>query len=62
MSTQKNGRTIFKGGAVITTDASIPNLATGGVLVEGDRIAAIGANLHVDDVRVIDVTAGYPTS
>src|SRR5580658_2617882 len=56
MSTQKNGRTLFKGGTVVTMDPAVPNLATGDVLVEGDRIAAVGANLQVDDSKVIDAT------
>src|SRR5271155_3084360 len=54
MSAQKNGRTLFKGGAVVTMDSTVPNLATGDVLVDGDRIAAVGANLLVDDAQVID--------
>src|ERR1700683_5710224 len=56
MNTQKNGRTLFKGGAVVTMDSTVPNLATGDVLVDGDRIAAVGANLRVDDAQVIDAT------
>src|SRR5580658_4453878 len=56
MSAQKNGRTLFKGGAVVTMDSTVPNLATGDVLVDGDRIAAVGANLQVDDTQVIDAT------
>ena len=35
-------------------DANVPNLATGDVLVEGDRIVAVGANLNADDAEVID--------
>jgi 5-methylthioadenosine/S-adenosylhomocysteine deaminase len=54
MNTQKNGRTLFKAGAVITMDPSVPNLATGDVLVDGDRIVEVGANLQVDDAEVID--------
>src|SRR5271169_807418 len=57
MSTQKNGRTLFKGGAVVTMDSTVPNLATGDVLVDGDRIAAVGANLLVDDAQVIDAAS-----
>ena len=53
MSTQ-NGRTLFKGGTIVTMDAQVPNLATGDVLVEGDRIVAVGANLKADDAEVID--------
>src|SRR5271154_2077203 len=54
MSTQKSRRTLFKGGAVLTLDSKLPNLPIGDVLVDGDRIAAVGANLRVDDARVID--------
>src|SRR5277367_2122305 len=54
MNTQKNRRTLFKAATVITLDPKIPNLATGDVLVEGDRIATVGANLQVDDTKVID--------
>src|ERR1700729_666221 len=54
MSTQKNRRTLFKGGTVLTLDPKVPNLPIGDVLVDGDRITALGANLQVDDVQVID--------
>src|SRR5271167_4012491 len=54
MSTQRNGRTLFKGGTVVTLDPKVPNLPIGDVLVDGDRIAAVGANLQVDDAQVID--------
>src|SRR5271168_2789315 len=54
MSTQKNGRTLFKGGAVVTMDSTVPDLATGDVLVDGDRIVAVGANIQADDAEVID--------
>src|SRR5277367_2018616 len=56
MNTQKNRRTLFKAATVITLDPKIPNLAIGDVLVDGDRIAAVGANLQVDDTKVIDAT------
>jgi 5-methylthioadenosine/S-adenosylhomocysteine deaminase len=56
MKTQNNSRTLFKGGTVITMDAAVPNLASGDVLVEGDRIVAVGANLQADDAKVIDAS------
>jgi 5-methylthioadenosine/S-adenosylhomocysteine deaminase len=56
MKTQNNVRTLFKGGAVITMDAAVPNLGTGDVLVEGDRIAAVGANIQTDGAQVIDAS------
>jgi 5-methylthioadenosine/S-adenosylhomocysteine deaminase len=56
MTMQNNARTLFKGGTVITMDPAIPNLATGDVLVEGDRIAAVGANVRADGAEVIDAS------
>src|ERR1700733_7904930 len=46
-------RTLFKGGTIVTMDAKIPNLVTGDVLVEGDRIVAVDANIRADDAEVI---------
>jgi 5-methylthioadenosine/S-adenosylhomocysteine deaminase len=54
MSTQKNGRTIFKGGTVVTLDPKHPNLSAGDVLVEGGRIAAVGPNLSAESAETID--------
>jgi 5-methylthioadenosine/S-adenosylhomocysteine deaminase len=56
MSKQNNGRTLFKGGTVVTMDPTVPNLSTGDVLVEGGRIAAVGVNLQAGDAEVIDAT------
>ena len=52
--TQSARNILFKGGAIVTMDAKIANLATGDVLVQGDRIAAIGANIEAGDAEVID--------
>src|SRR5277367_4309643 len=54
MSTQHGRRTLFKGGTVVTMDANIPNLVAGDVLVEDDRIVAVGADIHADGAEVID--------
>jgi 5-methylthioadenosine/S-adenosylhomocysteine deaminase len=54
MSTQHAPRTLFKGGTVLTMDANIPNLETGDVLVEGDHIVGVGADIKADDAEVID--------
>lgn len=35
-------RTLFKGGTILTLDASVPDLVCGDVLIEDDRIAAVG--------------------
>jgi len=47
-------RTLFKGGTIVTMDADVPNLATGDVLVEGDRIVTVAADIRADDAQVID--------
>jgi len=44
MSSRKNSRFLFKGGMVITMNPKVPNLATGDVLVEDGRIAAVGGS------------------
>jgi len=54
MSTQSAPRTLFKGGTVVTMDANIPNLVAGDVLVEDDRIVAVGADIKADAAEVID--------
>ena len=47
-------RTVFKGGTIVTMDAMVPNLAIGDVLVEGDRIVAVEANIKTDGAEVIE--------
>jgi 5-methylthioadenosine/S-adenosylhomocysteine deaminase len=54
MSKQNDGRTLFKGGTIVTMDPKIPNLPRGDVLVDGGRIAAVGVNLEVDGAEIID--------
>ncbi|KVZ12035.1 amidohydrolase family protein [Burkholderia ubonensis] len=51
MTTQ---RTLFKGGTILTLDAKVPNLATGDVLIQDGRIAAVGPALQTDGAKVID--------
>ena len=51
-----NRKFLFKGGTVVTMDAKVPNLAIGDVLVDGDRIAAVGPNLQVGEATVIDAS------
>src|SRR6204780_5174895 len=55
MSKQKN-RTLFKSGTIVTMDPKVPNLSTGDVLVDDDRIAAVGVNLQADGAEGIDAT------
>jgi cytosine/adenosine deaminase-related metal-dependent hydrolase len=47
-------RTLFKSGTVVTMDAKVPNLITGDVLVEGDRIVAVEANISAEGAEIID--------
>src|ERR1700733_7957405 len=47
-------RTLFKGGTVLTLDASIGDFVVADVLVEGSRIAAVGPNLSAGDARIVD--------
>jgi 5-methylthioadenosine/S-adenosylhomocysteine deaminase len=54
MSTQQNGRTLFTDGTIVTMDQKVPNLPIGDVLVDGDRIAAVGVGLQADGADVID--------
>ena len=54
MSQQNNGRTLFKGGTIVTMDSNVPNLSTGDVLADDSRIVAVGVNLHADGAEVID--------
>ena len=54
MGTQQNGRTLFKGGTIVTMDQKVPNLPIGDVLVEDGRVAAVGSNLLANDAEVID--------
>jgi 5-methylthioadenosine/S-adenosylhomocysteine deaminase len=56
MTTQKSFRTLFKGGNVITMDATASHPFIGDVLVDGDSIVAVGANIQVDDAEVIDAS------
>jgi 5-methylthioadenosine/S-adenosylhomocysteine deaminase len=51
-----NPKILFKGGTVVTMDAKVPNLAVGDVLVDGDRIAAVGPNLQAGEATVIDAS------
>ncbi|WP_149539474.1 amidohydrolase family protein [Siccirubricoccus phaeus] len=56
MSTQKNSRTVFRGGTVITMDPQVPNLAIGDVLIESGRIVAVGTELSAGDAETIDAS------
>lgn len=50
--------TLIKGGAVLSMDPAIGDLATGDVLVEGDRIVAVGRELLVPEGTAVIDAAG----
>ena len=54
MVTRHAKRTVFKGGVVLTMDRNIPNLGAGDILVEGERIVGVGADIQADGAEVID--------
>ena len=51
-----SNRTLIKGGIVLTQDVDLGELPNADILVEDDRIAAIGSNLEADGATVIDAT------
>jgi dihydropyrimidinase len=44
--------TIVKGGTIVTAESAIP----GDLLIVGERIVALGTNLHAPDARIIDAS------
>jgi cytosine/adenosine deaminase-related metal-dependent hydrolase len=49
---------LFKNGTILTMDAAIPNLARGDLLVDGERIVAVGPAIPVKEADIVDAT-GY---
>ena len=49
-------RVLFKGGVVLTMDPELRDLPRGDVLVQGDRIIAVGSDLPADGVRTLDAS------
>jgi 5-methylthioadenosine/S-adenosylhomocysteine deaminase len=49
-------RMLIKGGYVLTQDPALGEQAGADVLIEGDKIAAVGRNLSADGARTIDAT------
>ena len=45
---------LLRGGCVLTLGAKTPNLTTGDVLLEGDRIAEVGTSIRARDAEVVD--------
>jgi len=51
-----SGRTIIRGGTVLTMDRTLGEIAAGDVLIADGRIAAVGPRLAAGDAAVIDAT------
>jgi cytosine/adenosine deaminase-related metal-dependent hydrolase/ribose/xylose/arabinose/galactoside ABC-type transport system permease subunit len=49
-------RTLIRGGNVLSMDAKVGDLAAGDVLIDGDRILAVGRDLSNGEVDVIDAS------
>ena len=49
-------RILIKGGIVLTQDPELGEMPEADVLIEGDRIAAVGKDLSADGARVIDAS------
>jgi 5-methylthioadenosine/S-adenosylhomocysteine deaminase len=50
------GRTLISGGTVLSLDPKLGDFDTGDVLIEGDRIIAVGPGLSNGEVEVIDAS------
>ena len=50
-------RILLQGGRVITIDRQLGNFDRADVLIEGDKIAAVGPNLSAADAEVIDASS-----
>ena len=49
-------RKLIKGGIVLSLDPAVGDFASGDVLIDGDRISAVGSGLAVDGAEVIDAS------
>ncbi len=49
-------RTLLRNGWIVTLDDTLDDIAGGDVLIEDDRIAAVGRTLAAADASVIDAS------
>ena len=49
-------RTLIKNGSMVTVDDQLGDIPGGDILIEDDKIAAVGRNLPADGAQVIDAT------
>ena len=52
----KGRKILLRGGYVATLDKSLGDIPNGDVLIDGNRIAQIGAKLQVSDAEIVDAT------
>ncbi|HYG72644.1 MAG TPA: hypothetical protein VEC15_10240, partial [Actinomycetota bacterium] len=52
--TPPTGRTLIRGGTVLSMDEKVGDLAGGDVLIDGDRIVEVRPGIELDGARVID--------
>ena len=52
----QGGRTLLKGGCVLSLDPKVGDFAVADVLIEGSRIAAVGPNLTAPTANVVDAS------
>jgi cytosine/adenosine deaminase-related metal-dependent hydrolase/ribose/xylose/arabinose/galactoside ABC-type transport system permease subunit len=50
------GRTLIRGGIVLSLDRGVGDVAPGDVLIEGDRIVEVGRGIAAEDAEVIDAS------
>ncbi len=50
------GKILLKGGCVLSLDKKVGNFRTGDVLIDGTKIAAVGANLSAEGAEIIDAS------
>ena len=51
---EEGRRVLIRGGSVYSVDDSVGNFATGDVLIEGGKIAAVGASIEAPDAVLVD--------
>ncbi len=51
---QHASRTLIRGATILSMDPALGDLATGDILIEGERIIAIAPALAVDDAQLVD--------
>ncbi len=56
ISVTPTDRKVIKGGMVLTLDPAVGDFASADVLIEGDKIVAVGPALETGDAEVIDAT------